>query len=53
MKITNSPIHYVYRRALFEDVSLVCDDHLAPKKGRKFSSANMTVENLKEVGKTI
>ncbi|XP_026496020.2 pickpocket protein 28 [Vanessa tameamea] len=36
-------------RNLFEDVSLVCDDHLAPAGGRKFSLGNDTVENLKQV----
>ncbi|XP_039756123.1 pickpocket protein 28-like [Pararge aegeria] len=40
-------------RILFEDISLVCDDHLAPAKGRRFSLGNMTVENLKELSPNI
>ncbi|CAK1555788.1 unnamed protein product [Leptosia nina] len=36
-------------RNLFEDVSLVCDDHLAPANGRKVSMANETIENLRQV----
>ncbi|VVC92109.1 pickpocket protein 28 isoform X2 [Leptidea sinapis] len=40
-------------RFLFEDVSLVCDDHLAPKTGRKFSLGNVTVDNLKELSPNI
>ncbi|XP_013179934.1 PREDICTED: sodium channel protein Nach [Papilio xuthus] len=38
---------------MFEDVSLVCDDHLAPAIGRKFSDGNATVENLKQVSPNI
>ncbi|XP_075980850.1 pickpocket protein 28-like isoform X2 [Anticarsia gemmatalis] len=34
---------------LFEDISMVCDDHLAPANGRKFSSGYDTVENIKSV----
>ncbi|CAG4955982.1 unnamed protein product [Parnassius apollo] len=40
-------------RFMFEDVTLVCDDHLAPARGRKFSSGNATVENLKQVSPNI
>ncbi|CAH0725781.1 unnamed protein product, partial [Brenthis ino] len=40
-------------REIFEDVSLVCDDHLAPNNGRKFSSGNITVQNLIEVSPNI
>ncbi|XP_049875788.1 pickpocket protein 28 isoform X2 [Pectinophora gossypiella] len=36
-------------RHLFEDVSLVCDGHLAPRNGRQFSSGVDIVNNLKEV----
>ncbi|XP_013148198.1 PREDICTED: sodium channel protein Nach [Papilio polytes] len=40
-------------RNLFEDITLVCDDHLAPARGRKFSDGNATVENLKQVSPNI
>ncbi|CAG9564749.1 unnamed protein product [Danaus chrysippus] len=40
-------------RHLFEDVSMVCDDHLAPSSGRRFSDGNVTVENLKELSPNI
>ncbi|XP_038222386.1 pickpocket protein 28-like [Zerene cesonia] len=40
-------------RFLFEDVSLVCDDHLAPANGRKFSMANETIDNLRELAPNI
>ncbi|XP_073961897.1 pickpocket protein 28-like isoform X2 [Choristoneura fumiferana] len=33
----------------FEDVSLVCDSHLSPKRGRKFGRGIDTVNTLKEV----
>ncbi|CAH2072943.1 unnamed protein product, partial [Iphiclides podalirius] len=36
-------------RHMYEDISLVCDDHLAPLSGRKFSNGNTTVANLKRV----
>ncbi|KOB70726.1 putative pickpocket [Operophtera brumata] len=36
-------------RHLFEDISMVCDDHLAPVNGRQFSSGLETVLNIKEV----
>ncbi|XP_026321153.1 pickpocket protein 28 isoform X2 [Hyposmocoma kahamanoa] len=36
-------------RNMFEDVSLVCDDHLAPRDGRNTSDGALTVNNLKEV----
>nr|XP_049705408.1 pickpocket protein 28 isoform X1 [Helicoverpa armigera] len=34
---------------LFEDISMVCDDHLAPANGRKFSDGAETVDNIREV----
>ncbi|KAG7312367.1 hypothetical protein JYU34_001855 [Plutella xylostella] len=32
---------------LFEDISLVCDDHLSPPGGRKISNGNETVNNIR------
>ncbi|KPJ13859.1 Sodium channel protein Nach [Papilio machaon] len=40
-------------RNMFEDITLVCDDHLAPARGRKFSDGYATVENLKQVSPNI
>ncbi|XP_045500213.1 pickpocket protein 28-like [Colias croceus] len=40
-------------RFLFEDVSLLCDDHLAPPNGRKFSIVNETIENLRGLAPNI
>ncbi|CAH2043596.1 unnamed protein product, partial [Iphiclides podalirius] len=40
-------------RNMYEDTTLVCDDHLAPAKGRKFSDGNATVENLRQVSPNI
>ncbi|XP_052756940.1 pickpocket protein 28-like [Galleria mellonella] len=40
-------------RNLYEDVTLVCDDHLAPVMGRKFCDGNTTVNNIKEVSPNI
>ncbi|XP_045451668.1 uncharacterized protein LOC123660657, partial [Melitaea cinxia] len=40
-------------RNLFEDVSLVCDTHLAPADGRKYSLGNETIENIKELSPNI
>lgn len=34
---------------MFEDVSMICDDHLAPTNGREFSIANETIDNLRRV----
>ncbi|XP_052756948.1 pickpocket protein 28-like isoform X2 [Galleria mellonella] len=42
-----------YERNLYEDVTLVCDDHLAPPQGRKFGFGNETVTNIKEVSPNI
>lgn len=39
----------LYRKHLFEDISLVCDDHLAPTTGRKSADANETVHNIRMV----
>ncbi|CAB3234043.1 unnamed protein product [Arctia plantaginis] len=36
-----------YEQFLLEDISMVCDDHLAPANGRKFASGFDTVENIK------
>ncbi|XP_037875388.1 pickpocket protein 28 isoform X1 [Bombyx mori] len=36
-------------RHLFEDVSMVCDDHLAPRKGRKTSSGYELVNHITEI----
>lgn len=44
--------YFYFRRNLFEDVSMVCDDHLAPPTGRKFSSGLDTVNNIKSVRTT-
>ncbi|XP_072944671.1 pickpocket protein 28-like [Epargyreus clarus] len=33
----------------FEDVAMVCDDHLAPETGRKFSPGNVTIDNIKRL----
>ncbi|XP_026725648.1 pickpocket protein 28-like isoform X2 [Trichoplusia ni] len=38
-----------HERDLFEDISMVCDDHLAPSNGRRFSSGVDTVNNIKSV----
>lgn len=40
---------YFFRQHLYEDISMVCDDHLSPTNGRKFSSGYETVENIKSV----
>ncbi|KAL0821734.1 hypothetical protein ABMA28_005159 [Loxostege sticticalis] len=36
-------------REMYEDLSLVCDDHLAFAVGRKYCNASETVENIKSV----
>ncbi|CAF4930718.1 unnamed protein product [Pieris macdunnoughi] len=36
-------------RNTFEDVSMVCDDHLAPTNGRETSMGNETIENLRRL----
>ncbi|KAM3965775.1 pickpocket protein 28 [Aphomia sociella] len=42
-----------YERNMYEDLTLVCDDHLAPPGGRKYSYGNETVVNIKEVSPNI
>lgn len=39
----------LYEQHMFEDLTMVCDDHLAPANGRKFSSGVDTVNNIKSV----
>ncbi|KAJ8712308.1 hypothetical protein PYW07_005150 [Mythimna separata] len=36
-------------RNMFEDLTMVCDDHLAPPNGREFASGVDTVDNIKSV----
>ncbi|XP_068618051.1 pickpocket protein 28-like [Battus philenor] len=38
-----------HERNMFEDLSLICHERLAPANGRKFSNSKATVENLKQV----
>ncbi|KAL4709034.1 hypothetical protein ACJJTC_005895 [Scirpophaga incertulas] len=40
-------------RNMFEDLTLVCDDHLASAAGRRFSNSTETVENIKSVSPNI
>ncbi|XP_059052635.1 pickpocket protein 28-like [Achroia grisella] len=40
-------------RNKYEDVTLVCDDHLAPVTGRKFCDGNSTVKNIRELSPNI
>ncbi|CAG9788696.1 unnamed protein product [Diatraea saccharalis] len=43
----------IQNRKMFEDLTLVCDGHLASAAGRKFSNASETVNNIKSVSPNI
>ncbi|CAH4030048.1 unnamed protein product [Pieris brassicae] len=40
-------------RNTYEDVCMICDDHLAPTNGRETSMANETIENLRRISPDI
>ena len=42
-------LYFCFSQHMFEDVSMVCDDHLAPANGRNVSSGVETVDNIRSV----